>query len=184
MDWLNALERPEDALAVLTAMITPAVLISACGALIFSTSSRLGRVVDRVRAVTARLEEIARHPEADELAGERRAMFVGQLLRQTARARLIQHSMVAFYAALSIFVTTSLAVAIVGVVAQNYTWIAVTLGLIGALVMLYGSVLLIVESRLALGAITSEMDFARKVSLHYAGEDLAEIPRSGPPTAP
>ena len=39
------------ALAVLTAMITPAVLISACGALILSTSTRLGRVVDRVRAL-------------------------------------------------------------------------------------------------------------------------------------
>ena len=32
-------------LAVLSAMITPAVLISACGTLILSTSQRLGRVV-------------------------------------------------------------------------------------------------------------------------------------------
>ena len=49
MDWLSRLEAPQNALAVLTAMITPAVLISACGALIFSTSTRMGRVVDRVR---------------------------------------------------------------------------------------------------------------------------------------
>ena len=49
MPWLAGLETPQDALAVLTAMITPAVLISACGALIFSTSTRMGRVVDRVR---------------------------------------------------------------------------------------------------------------------------------------
>jgi hypothetical protein len=33
-------------LAVLTAMITPAVLISASGTMILSTSTRLGRVVD------------------------------------------------------------------------------------------------------------------------------------------
>ena len=39
MDWLARLESPANALAVLTAMITPAVLISACGALSFSTSS-------------------------------------------------------------------------------------------------------------------------------------------------
>jgi hypothetical protein len=50
MDFLSGLAAPQNALAVLTAMITPAVLISACGALIFSTSSRLGRVIDRVRA--------------------------------------------------------------------------------------------------------------------------------------
>ena len=33
VDWLTRLETPANALAVLTAMITPAVLISACGAL-------------------------------------------------------------------------------------------------------------------------------------------------------
>ena len=52
MDWLTRLEAPQNALAILTAMITPAVLISACGALIFSTSTRLGRVVDRVRMLS------------------------------------------------------------------------------------------------------------------------------------
>ena len=47
---------PAAAIAVLTAMITPAVLISACGSMILSTSGRLGRVVDRVRALSDRLE--------------------------------------------------------------------------------------------------------------------------------
>jgi hypothetical protein len=60
VDWLTRLEAPADALAVLTAMITPAVLISACGALIFSTATRMGRVIDRVRFLSARFEELAR----------------------------------------------------------------------------------------------------------------------------
>lgn len=34
-------------------MITPALLISACGTLVLSTSNRLSRVVDRVRVLTA-----------------------------------------------------------------------------------------------------------------------------------
>ena len=41
-------------LGILTTMITPAVLISACAGLILSTSVRLGRVVDRVRALSDR----------------------------------------------------------------------------------------------------------------------------------
>ncbi len=49
------------AIAVLTAMITPAVLISACGSMILSTSARLGRVVDRVRALSERLEDNPEH---------------------------------------------------------------------------------------------------------------------------
>ena len=61
------------AIAVLTAMITPAVLISACGSMILSTSSRLGRVVDRVRSLSDRLEEMAERRERGEMATERQA---------------------------------------------------------------------------------------------------------------
>ena len=72
MDWLTRLEAPQNALAVLTAMITPAVLISACGALIFSTSTRLGRVIDRTRILSERFQELAAHPEKDDMRSEER----------------------------------------------------------------------------------------------------------------
>jgi len=39
-------------LTVLTAMITPALLISASGTFVLSTSNRLSRVIDRVRRLT------------------------------------------------------------------------------------------------------------------------------------
>ena len=172
MDWLARLESPQNAIAVLTAMITPAVLISACGALIFSTSTRLGRVIDRVRALSERFQEIARNPEQDEMFEERRLLIFTQLDRQTSRARLIQRAMTAFYTALGVFVASTVAIAIVSAAARNFTWIAVVLGLIGAMFMLYGSMLLIVESRMALGAIMSEMDFVWKVSQKHAGQEM------------
>jgi Protein of unknown function (DUF2721) len=180
MDWLLRLEAPQNALAVLTAMITPAVLISACGALIFSTSTRMGRVVDRVRALSERFENLAKHPEQDDMFEERRALIFSQLDRQTSRARLLQRAMLSFYLALSIFVFTSVAIAVIAAVARNFTWVAVGLGLLGALFMLYASILLVVESRMALGAITSEMDFVWKVSTKYAGKELAEKSTGGP----
>src|SRR6476659_7567785 len=104
MDWLARMEAPQNALAIMTAMITPAVLISACGALIFSTSSRLGRVIDRPRVLSDRFETLAAHPEQDEMSEERRLLIFTQLDRQTSRARLIQRAMAAFYTALGIFV--------------------------------------------------------------------------------
>lgn len=181
MDWLSRFESPQNALAVLTAMITPAVLISACGALIFSTATRLGRVVDRVRALAEKFETLAKHPEADEMADDRRQLLFAQLDRQTSRARLIQRALVAFYTALGIFVATSVAIAVIAAVARNYTWVAVALGIMGALFMLSGSVLLVIESRMAMGAITSEMDFVWKVSTRYAAGKLDEA-RGGPAT--
>jgi len=176
MDWFARLETPQNALAVLTAMITPAVLISACGALIFSTSSRLGRVIDRTRVLSEKFQEVAAHPEKDDMFEERRTLIFTQLDRQTSRARLIQRAMTAFYTALGVFVAMTVSIAVISVVARNYSWIAVVEGLIGTLFMLYGSVLLIIESRMALGAIMSEMDFVWKVSQKYAGKDMTTKP--------
>ncbi len=180
MDWLTRLEAPQNALAILTAMITPAVLISACGALIFSTSSRLGRVVDRVRALSERFQAMVAAHEKDEMFEERKELIFTQLDRLTSRARLIQRAMTAYYTALGVFVASSVAIAIVSAAALNFTWIAVGLGVAGAMFMLYGSVLLIVESRMALGAIMSEMDFVWKVSTKYAGKELAAKSTGGP----
>jgi hypothetical protein len=181
MDWLARLESPQNALAVLTAMITPAVLISACGALIFSTATRLGRVVDRVRVLSEKFETLAKHPESDEMADDRRRLLFTQLDRLTSRARLIQRAMVAFYSALGIFVATSVAIAVIAAVARSFTWVAVALGVGGALFMLYGSVLLVIESRMAMAAIATEMDFVWKVSKRYAAGELDEA-RGGPAT--
>jgi len=185
MDWLSRLESPQNALAVLTAMITPAVLISACGALIFSTSTRMGRVVDRVRTLSERFEALARSREDDPLWEERRAIVFEQLDRQTSRARLLQRAMVAFYAALCTFISSSVAIAVVSAAARSFTWVAAGLGLLGSVFMLYASVLLVVESRMALGAIMSEMDFVWQVSAKYAAKDMmGQVPPGKNPGGP
>src|SRR5688572_297228 len=97
-------------LEVLSAMITPAVLISASGTLVLSTSVRLARVVDRVRTLSGTLEEILNAPE-DALAAARRAHVEGQLELQTRRGRLIQRALTSFYLALCVFVGTTISIA-------------------------------------------------------------------------
>jgi hypothetical protein len=136
--------------------------------------------VDRVRALSERFENLAKHPEQDDMFDERRALIFSQLDRQTSRARLLQRAMLAFYVALAVFVAASVAIAIVSAIARDFTWIAVVLGLLGSFLMLYASVLLVLESRLALGAITSEMDFVWKVSKKYAGKELVDQSEGGP----
>jgi hypothetical protein len=156
------MEPLSSALAVLTAMITPAVLISACGALILSTSTRLGRVVDRVRALSDRFEELAASGD-DQLAlfEDRRAMIFGQLDKLTSRARILQRSMTVFYVALGLFV---------GV---RYSFVPVVMGLVGASFLFYGSMTLIFEARLAIASLRAEMDFIWQLGKHYAPSELA-----------
>ena len=102
-----------DALAntrVLTAMITPAVLISACGALILSTSARLARVFDRVQMLKTEVEALLdgklSHPD------ERMKLLKVQTRKQRTRAWLIQKAMAALYTATVLFVASSLAIAL------------------------------------------------------------------------
>jgi hypothetical protein len=161
-------------LSVLTAMITPAVLISACGTMILSTSSRLGRVVDRVRSVSDKLEELAGAKPDVALFEERRAVLFEQLDKLTSRTRILQRCMVVFYLALCVFVATSVAIGIVAVSGAKYYYIPVATGLLGACFLFYGSVLLISEARLALSTIHAEMDFTWKLSQRLVPEELVK----------
>lgn len=156
-------------------MITPAVLISACGALILSTSTRLGRVIDRVRALIDRFEEMMKSESTVELYDERRALIFDQLDRLTTRARLLQKSMTIFYVALGVFVATSVAIGIVAAVGETgYSWIPVLLGLLGSCGLFYGSLLLISEAQLALISLNSEMDFIWKLGRALAPPELRQ----------
>lgn len=168
------MDRLSSALGILSAMITPAVLISACGTMILSTSTRLGRVVDRVRALSDKLEELAHGSQDLELFEERRAVIFSQLDKLTSRSRLLQRSMTVFYMALGIFVATSVAIGIAAVTGAVYYWIPVVTGLIGACFLFYGSILLIFEARLALSTIHTEMDFIWRLSKTYAPAELVK----------
>ena len=161
------------AVAVLTAMITPAVLISACGSMILSTSSRLGRVVDRVRHLLDKLEELAQTRIEDK---ERQGVIFAQLDKLTSRARILQRAMVVFYLATGMFVATSVAIGIVAVIPNSprYNLVPVIVGLGGACFLFYGSMLLIFEARLALSTIHAEMDFVWQQSTKVAPADLVE----------
>src|SRR5215212_5702534 len=161
-------------IAVLTAMITPAVLISACGTMILSTSARLGRVVDRVRSLSDKLEELAHAEKEIELLTERREVIFNQLDRLTSRARILQRAMTVFYLALGIFVSTSVAIGIVAVSSIRYSWLPVVVALLGASCLFYGSMLLIFEARLALSTIHMEMDFSWRFTKHFAPPELVK----------
>jgi hypothetical protein len=94
------------ALGVLSAMITPAILISACGTLVLSTSNRLGRVVDRVRYLADKFES----PSGDVLYKQqpaKRSMIFDQLDLFTDRARLLQRILTSLYLAIGFFVLTT-----------------------------------------------------------------------------
>jgi hypothetical protein len=163
---------------VLTTMITPAVLISACGALILSTSVRLGRVVDRVRALSDRFEELAQKAPGDiVLYEERLELTFTQLDWLTSRARHLQRAMTTFYIALGLFVATTVTIGFVGITGRlggQFNWLPVVFGMVGAALLFVGTLLLGFESTLALRSIHSEMDFLWTLGKHHAPDPLRQ----------
>jgi Protein of unknown function (DUF2721) len=152
-------------LTLLSSMITPAVLISACGTLIFSTATRLARIVDRVRELSQSMEALFRGEVAD-FPEERRAEIERQLSFYVRRSRLVQRSLTAFYVALGIFVGATIGIGVATFV-PDASFVPGLLGVAGTTELFYGCVLLIREMRLSQKAVDSEMDFTLRLGALY-----------------
>ncbi|HXE80757.1 MAG TPA: DUF2721 domain-containing protein [Vicinamibacterales bacterium] len=147
---------------VLTAMITPAVLISAAGLLSLSTSNRLARVVDRTRLLVREFESLSNSPSSEREAARQRLVLC-QLDALTTRARLVRGALTSLYLSLSLFILTSLLLA-VAVVVHTVSWIPLLLSLAGGICLLVSSVLLIAEGRVSVRSLSEEIAFIEEIA--------------------
>jgi hypothetical protein len=168
----------------LAAMITPAVLISACGTLGLSTSNRLGRVVDRVRSLSQDVEQLnINSPDATstpELLGKRRLVTL-QLQSLSVRLYHLQNALTALYLAIGLLVLASLTVGLRAALLLLPDWLPTTLGLLGASALFFASLLLVLETRLAVRSSLLEMEHVNQILQTKFGEALSLGPnwRSG-----
>lgn len=145
-------------LAVLTSMITPALLFSATGTFLISTSQRLGRCVDRIRKISDIVESGIDFQEKP-LTEARKAMLLRQVEFLGRRARILTRVMQRFYVASGSFVGTSVSIGIASLFVQTLSWLPITLGLLGASFLMIGSLELIVEARLSAAGLLHEIEF-------------------------
>ena len=148
-------------LSDLSAMISPVVLILAAGQLILTTSQRLARSIERARKLSEQFEELVSKKEGSHNT-EKKELVYKLLERATRRSRKLQQVMSLLYVALSVFVATSLSIGLLEVSGNLVGWVPVVLGLCGAGFLFYATILLISETRIALGAVDIEMDYLVK----------------------
>ena len=158
----------------LTAMITPALLISATGSLVLSTSTRLGRVIDRARALTQQLEEliVVEDKGSVPLFDKKVEVTFDMLDKVTSRARILQKALQALYYSLGCFVLTSVVIAVVGVWGK-YRLAPIPIGIIGILFVFYASLQMLFEARMATSAINAEMDFTWDLATKVAPKEIS-----------
>lgn len=151
---------PFQASDVLAAMITPAVLISASGTLVLSTSNRLTRVVDRVRVLAVEAERLP--AELGTGSEEHRRFLTDQLSKLSARVLLLRTALTVLYGGVGFLVAASIAVGLSAAFGWSYGWVPVSLGLAGAGALFHSTLLLVREGRLALGSTLQELERARR----------------------
>lgn len=144
---------------VLGAMITPAVLITACASLILSTANRLGRIFDRVNQLKIEVENILNGKS--EFIDERRSMIRKQLIVQKKRARYIQLAMKCLYSATCLFILCSLASALNVFFDGNLSMAPEILAILGVIVLFFASFFLFYETRYNLYFIEGQIEITR-----------------------
>ncbi len=150
--------------AALSLIVAPAILTNACALLSMSTSNRLARAVDRSRELLREIEHGA--------AGDPRIRLLRDLGITETRALLLLRVLRSFYVALAGFATATLVSLIGAVVAsagrQGVTTFMEVLGAGAGIVavgaLLTGAVLLVRETRLAVGVLQERVAAARAMA--------------------
>jgi len=133
-------------------MVTPALLILGAASLVASALVRMGRVVDRTRVLAAAIH-----------AGEASRLGVGEarlriwLERHAIRARYAERSIALLYAAVVVFIATSLSIAVDRAGAGLPPWLPGALAIGGTFLLLAGGAFMVAESRLSSRQIEEEI---------------------------
>jgi hypothetical protein len=161
-------------LEFLTAIVTPTLLISAVGSLVLSTSTRLGRVVDRVRDLERRLGEMIYVEDKSEvpLYDKRVEVIVDLLDKATSRSRILQRALATFYYSIGFFILASVSIAVASLLGI-YRWLPIPIGVVGIMFVFYGSILMIRETWMATATVNAEMDFTWELAREVAPREVA-----------
>jgi MFS family permease len=130
--------------AIISAMITPALLVLACASLIATAHVRLARIVDRVRALA----------QMHDAAGPARS---AELDRHERRARLVMLAVALFFAAAAVVVAAGISIALDRASGDRLTWLPLSLTLLGMLLIVTGAGTMLVETVYAAEQVNTEI---------------------------
>jgi hypothetical protein len=163
--------------ATLSAMISPAIFMTASGSLTISTSNRVARVVDRIRTLNDRADELCRAGSTLDFIPERRAHIADQLRRLEKRSDWVRYALSMLYMAFASFVGTSLLLALDTVFGYRrlLAGLATFLAVVGVILILLACVNLILEAQLALASNRLEIRFYRELQACREASSPSEI---------
>jgi Protein of unknown function (DUF2721) len=147
----------------LSAMITPAIFLTANASLIISTSNRMSRVVDRIRVLNDLADKLGRGTTDLDYTAERLEHLRDQLHRLEWRNDRIRYALTTLYIAFTTFVGTSLTLAVDALLSNRLIALPILLAVAGVGLLLFASVNLALEALEALRTNRLEIRFYREL---------------------
>jgi Protein of unknown function (DUF2721) len=154
---------PTNPFAVLSFIVAPAILTNSSTVLILSTSNRLARAVDRARALSKELDA------SQDPTSEADAQRLRELTVVEKRSVLLVRALRIFYLAVSGFASAALLSLAGAILAESApAWVATLLGyvviaagLVAVASLVFGSVLLVRETRMAVAILSEQTESLR-----------------------
>jgi len=144
-------------MSMVSAMITPAILILAAGSLVASTLVRLGRVVDQTRMYIVRGEQLRNEGKPMDAA-----LIEARMARQLRRAELARNALWGYYIAITLFLLSSVVLAVDQATHAPLSWVGPLIVLLGGLVLMLATLVLVFEVGLSAGALREEVNEYKK----------------------
>jgi|ERR1700730_5702162 len=142
--------RPQsEAIAIVSAMVTPAYFLLAAGAFSSAALMRLSRSVDDSRLFAAELRANAGSVSL--------ASNVTTIARLEQRSLLAERAVAIFFAATALFVTASLAILIDHYLSGMLAWLPIGLSIVGVMALLAGAAFMTYECRIGATQIREEI---------------------------
>lgn len=152
---MGAFSTQSTAVAMIAAMITPALLILGSASLVASALIRMARVVDRARILAS-----VAHEGSWSKLGVTPEELRGWLAGHASRARQAERSIALLYSAIVVFIATCLSIAADRATGGSLGWCPVVLAVIGTLFMFGGGAYMVAESRASGRQINQEIFIA------------------------
>ncbi len=138
--------------AMIGAMVTPALLLLGSTAMVSAALIRLARIVDRARL----LAEVAHDGAWTRLGIDAGGLRVW-LERHGRRARFTARAIEALYVAIVIFIATCLSIPLDAATNGAVAWLPGSLAIAGTLCLLTGGACMVVEARIAGRQVAEEI---------------------------
>jgi hypothetical protein len=167
--------------ATLTGMLAPALFMTATGSLLLSANNRLARIVDRLRVLVDRLDQLGQGKLGGDFLADREEKLLADVARQKKRVTLVLGAITRLHMAFASFVGTSLTLAIDTWTGHALQAVPTSLAVLGVLLLLSAGYNLFREAWGAVAVLHEEVAFMEKLRRKRQEQHEPAPPGTNPP---